>query len=295
MAEKCTLCPRKCGVDRDVSLGVCGVGNELKIAKVMLHMWEEPSISGKRGSGAIFFSGCSLGCVYCQNREISHTGMGKTVSTRELADIMLDLQARGAHNINLVTPTHYSHKIKEAISTVRDKLKIPVVYNTSGYELCEEIEGLRGYVDVFLVDIKYFSPELSKKYSGASDYYERASQALLKMLELCPSVVLDGEGMIKSGVILRHLVLPSLRADSMAMLSDVAKRVDVSRLKLSLMSQYTPDFCPEQFSELRRRITSFEYDSVIKHAVSLGYDGYIQDKSSSNKVYTPDFGEYFSN
>lgn len=295
MAEKCTLCPRKCGADRDVSLGVCGVGNELKIAKVMLHMWEEPSISGKRGSGAIFFSGCSLGCVYCQNREISHTGMGKTVSTRELADIMLDLQARGAHNINLVTPTHYSHKIKEAISTVRDKLKIPVVYNTSGYELCEEIEGLRGYVDVFLVDIKYFSPELSKKYSGASDYYERASQALLKMLELCPSVVLDGEGMIKSGVILRHLVLPSLRADSMAMLSDVAKRVDVSRLKLSLMSQYTPDFCPEQFSELRRRITSFEYDSVIKHAVSLGYDGYMQDKSSSNKVYTPDFGEYFSN
>lgn len=295
MAEKCILCPRKCGVDRDVSLGVCGVGNELKIAKVMLHMWEEPSISGKRGSGAIFFSGCSLGCVYCQNREISHTGMGKTVSVRELADIMLDLQARGAHNINLVTPTHYSHKIKEAISVAKDKLKIPVVYNTSGYELCEEIETLRGYVDVFLVDIKYFSPELSKKYSGASDYYERASQALLKMLELCPSVVLDGEGMIKSGVILRHLVLPSLRADSMAMLSDVAKRVDVSRLKLSLMSQYTPDFCPEQFSELRRRITSFEYDSVIKHAVSLGYDGYIQDKSSSNKVYTPDFGEYFSN
>ena len=171
---ECTLCPRECKIDRDLTVGACGVGSEIKIAKVMLHNWEEPPISGTNGSGAIFFSGCPLKCAYCQNKEISHGAKGRTVTVGELADIMLDLQKRGAHNINLVTPTHYSDKIIEALSLIRDELKIPVVYNTSGYEKAEEIVKIADYVSIFLCDIKYFSSELSTKYSKAPSYYKYA-------------------------------------------------------------------------------------------------------------------------
>ncbi|MBQ8545569.1 MAG: radical SAM protein [Clostridia bacterium] len=287
--NKCTLCPRECGIDRAKAMGVCGVGNTIKIAKVMLHHWEEPSISGKNGSGAIFFSGCPLKCVYCQNMDISHEAYGKEASTKELADIMLDLQGKGAHNINLVTPTHYSAQILEALNLAKSELKIPVVYNTSGYEKPEIIKKIAEYVSVFLVDIKYFSPELSKKYSKAENYYENARASLGAMLEARPKCVFDKNGIMTSGVIVRHLVLPSCRHDSMAILEDIAKNFDVSTFKLSLMSQYTPDFCPSDFKELKRRVTSFEYQSVVDYAISLGYDGYIQDKSSATSAYTPDF------
>ena len=287
--DKCTLCPRECKIDRHSTLGACGVGNEIKIAKVMLHMWEEPPISGTNGSGAIFFSGCPLKCVYCQNKEISHGLLGKEVIIAELADIMLDLQEKGAHNINLVTPTHFSDGILEALSLVRGKLRIPVVYNTSGYEKAEEIEKIGEDVSVFLTDIKYFSQELSSKYSRAKDYYERAKEAFAKMLSLQPKCVYDESGIMTNGVILRHLVLPSHRHDSIAILEDIAKSFDVSSFKLSLMSQYTPDFCDESVKELRRRVTSFEYQSVLDCAISLGYDGYFQDKESASKEYTPNF------
>lgn len=287
----CTLCPRKCGVDRKTKVGFCGAGDEIRVARTMLHMWEEPCISGTRGSGAIFFSGCVLKCAYCQNRDISHRISGEVLSIRALADKMLDLQARGAHNINLVTPTHYADKIRAALDMIRGELEIPVVYNTGGYESVSEIDKMAGYVDVFLTDIKYCSPELSRRYSLADNYYEMARESLLKMLELCPECDFDGDGIMRRGVILRHLVLPSHRRDSIKILEDIARSCDISKLKLSLMSQYTPDFYEGESEALKRKITTFEYQSVVNRALELGYDGYIQEKSSANKKYTPDFSE----
>lgn len=286
---KCKLCPRRCNVDRTKQPGFCGVGDEIRIAKIMLHHWEEPPISAKNGSGAIFFSGCPLKCVYCQNKKISHGALGEGYSVRALADAMLSLQAQGAHNINLVTPTHYSDKIRDSLDLIRGELKIPVVYNTGGYESAEEIEKMAGYVDIFLTDIKYFSSEYSKKYSLAPSYFEHALSALKAMLKIAPECVFDENGVMKGGVILRHLVLPTLRKDSIKILEDVAENCDISKLKLSLMSQYTPDFCPNEYTELKRKITSFEYQSVVNRAIELGYDGYIQDKSSASVGFTPDF------
>ena len=288
---KCTLCPRECGADRDNARGYCGCDDTIKIAKVMLHKWEEPPISGKNGSGAIFFSGCPLKCVYCQNMDISHGGGGYEVTVGRLAEIFLMLQAKGAHNINLVSPTQYGDKIRLAIDLVRDRLEIPIVYNTGGYEKASEIEKMRGYVDVFLTDIKYFSSELSEKYSKAPDYFEKASEAFLKMTEICPECIFDENGLMKKGVILRHLVLPSHRGDSIKILESVAEMCDISKIKLSLMSQYTPDFYKGDIIALKRKITTFEYNTVVKRAMDLGYDGYIQEKSSASSIYTPNFTE----
>ena len=285
----CQLCPRECGVDREKSAGVCGTSNTIRVAKAMLHMWEEPPISGKNGSGAIFFSGCPLKCVYCQNKEISHGLKGKDVTVKELADIMLDLQKNGAHNINLVTPTHFSDGIIKALELIKDELKIPVVYNTSGYEKPEEILKIADYVSVFLIDIKYFSPEISKKYSKAENYYEYANASFETMLKLQPKCVFDENGIMTNGVIMRHLVLPSCRRDSIALLEDIASSFDVSTFKLSLMSQYTPEFCDESVKELCRRVTSFEYQSVLDRVIALGYDGYFQEKDSASAKYTPNF------
>ena len=287
--SECYLCPRNCGVDRKTKLGTCGMGTEIKIAKVMLHMWEEPSISGTNGSGAIFFSGCPLKCVYCQNKEISHGLKGEAITVEHLAEIMLELQEKGAHNINLVTPTHYADQIKAALSLVRGKLKIPVVYNTSGYESAEQIEKIAEYVSVFLTDIKYFSPELSKKYSACRDYYLRAKESFGAMLKAKPNCTFDENGIMTSGVILRHLILPGARKDSIKILEDIAFSFDVSTFKLSLMSQYTPDFCEKSHPELCRRVTSFEYSSVLERACELSYDGYMQERESATKKFTPDF------
>lgn len=288
---KCTLCPRECGVERSEKNGYCGVGDKIRVAKSMVHRWEEPPISGTEGSGAIFFSGCPLKCVFCQNSDISHEAYGKELSVEELADMMLSLQKSGVHNINLVSPTQYSDKLRASIDLIRDKLEIPVVYNTGGYEKASEIEKMAGYVDVFLTDIKYFSSELSMSYSGASDYFERALEAFLRMLDIAPRCELDENGIMKRGVILRHLVLPSHRADSIKILESVAEKCDISKIKLSLMSQYTPDFYTGENKALKRKITTFEYQSVVDRAVELGYDGYIQEKSSANRKYTPKFKE----
>ena len=285
----CTLCPRKCNIDRKISRGVCGTPDEIIISKVMLHKWEEPCISGKNGSGAIFFSGCPLKCVYCQNKKISHSCVGNSVSTKELAGIMLDLQSKGAHNINLVTPTHYIDKIADALSSIKDELRIPVVYNTSGYESVDSLSKIADHVSVFLTDIKYFSSEASHKYSRASDYYQVAKEAFGAMLKIAGAPKYNADGMMTRGVILRHLVLPSLRRDSIAIFEDIAKDFDTSSFVLSLMSQYTPDFCDDSFPELKRRLTTFEYNSVLSRVCELGYSGYMQDFSSSTASYTPDF------
>ncbi|MBQ4109018.1 MAG: radical SAM protein [Clostridia bacterium] len=287
--KNCTLCPRKCNIDRKISRGMCGAPDEIIISKVMLHKWEEPCISGKNGSGAIFFSGCPLKCVYCQNKKISHFCVGNSVSTEELANIMLDLQSKGAHNINLVTPTHYVDKIADALSSIKGELKIPVVYNTSGYESVGSLSKVADHVSIFLTDIKYFSPEASQNYSRAGDYYSVAKEAFGAMLKIAGEPKYDENGMMRRGVILRHLVLPSLRRDSIAILEDVAKDFDVSSFVLSLMSQYTPEFCDNEFPELKRRLTTFEYNSVLSRAKELGYTGYMQDFSSSTSAYTPDF------
>ncbi len=286
---KCTLCPRKCEADRSNSVGYCLSGDKIKIAKVMIHNWEEPCVSGSRGSGAIFFSGCPLKCVYCQNKEISHGGAGQEITTERFAALMLELQDRGVHNINLVSPTQYADKIRDAIDLIRPKLKIPVVYNTGGYELISEIEKMSGYVDVFLTDMKYYSSELSNKYSKAPDYYEKAIEAFKAMLKIAPECIFDNDRIIKKGIILRHLILPSCRKDSIKILENVAEICDVSNIRLSLMSQYTPDFYEGEYTELKRRVTTFEYESVLKRAIELGYDGYLQERSSASSAFTPDF------
>lgn len=300
----CNLCPRKCNTDRNNHTGWCKTGDKLKIAKTMLHMWEEPclttqqtdaatsyTIPKKQGSGAIFFCGCPLKCVYCQNRDISHEGNGQEYTVEELANEMLKLQKMGACNINLVTPTHFSDKIRKSLDLIKSELKIPVVYNTSGYELTSEIEKMAGYVDIFLTDIKYFSSEHSQKYSKARDYYKIAKSALSAMLRIAPECIYSKDGIMKKGVIVRHLVLPNLRKDSIAILEDLKSSFDISSFKLSLMAQYTPEFCQEEYKELKRKITTFEYESVVNKAVELGFDGYIQDKSSSSVKYTPKFKE----
>lgn len=285
----CNSCPRNCGVDRERGLGVCGVGEKIKVAKIMHHEWEEPPISGNRFSGTIFFSGCPLSCVYCQNAPISQECLGEEMTEGELAEAMLRLQSEGAHNINLVSPTQFSSGIRGALDLIRNELKIPIVYNTGGYEKADEIEKMSGYVDIFLTDIKYYSSDASRKYSKAGDYFEYAIEAFGKMLEIAPECVFDDEGIMQGGVILRHLVLPNLRGDSIRILEEVKNRFDVTKFKLSLMSQYTPEFCDDKYSELKRRITTFEYQSVVKKATELGYDGYIQEKESASVRFTPKF------
>ena len=289
----CTLCPRGCGADRVRTFGFCREGREARVAKIMLHHWEEPCISGDEGdagSGAIFFSGCSLMCVYCQNRAISRGGSGKETAPRRLADEMLRLRDLGALNINLVTPTHFTDRIKEALDLVKDRLGIPVVWNTSGYEKPETVSSLDGYVDVFLTDFKYVSRELSSKYSHAADYADCAAASLREMVKITGAPRLEGR-LLKRGVIVRHLVLPGCSRDSVEVLRRVAGEVGAKNVLLSLMSQYTPSFLGEGYPELSRKITTFEYERALAEAESLGFDGYMQSKSSATSAFTPDFGE----
>ena len=289
----CLLCPRRCGVDREAGeLGFCGSPAELLVARAALHPFEEPPISGTRGSGTVFFSGCSLRCIFCQNSAIRTQDSGKRVTVAEFCDIMRALKEQGAHNINLVTPTHYADKIAEALKRVKRELGLPVVWNCGGYECVETLRMLEGLVDVYLPDFKYVSPKLAGEYSAAPDYAEVATAALAEMHRQTGAVTLDGDGMMTRGVLVRHLVLPGSRADSMAVLSRIAETVPVGEVRLSLMRQYTPDFAPRSGPKaLLRRVTSFEYDSVMQHAVDLGFEGYFQTKESADKAYTPDFGK----
>lgn len=287
----CSLCPRACNADRTEHLGVCRMPNTVHIARADLHRWEEPPISGTQGSGTVFFSGCTLRCVFCQNRVISHDGGGKEISIRALGEKMLALQSKGAHNLNLVTGTQFVPQILEALREIRSDLYIPVVWNTSGYETEETVDALSEFVSVWLPDFKYASGDLSARLSGARDYPEVAARAIRRMYEHAGAFTADPDGICTSGVLVRHLVLPGQRKDSLAVLDRLREIVPPTDVRLSLMWQYTPEFLPEgaEYDTLRRRVTSFEYDSVRKHALSLGFTGFEQDRSAATKAYTPDF------
>lgn len=288
----CSQCPRNCKVDRaDGKIGFCGVTDQLMIARAALHPWEEPPISGTNGSGTIFFSGCNLRCVFCQNRDISHSAVGTPNTVDELADTMVRLRDAGAHNINLVTPTHYTVQILGALEKVKPNLGIPIVWNSGGYESVETLRRLDGLVDIYLPDCKYLSPTLSETYSAAPDYFTVAKQALREMLrQTAGQLQFDKQGMLLRGVIVRHLILPGCRSDSIALLDALADAFGTSDYLLSLMHQYTPDFamhCP--YNNLHRRLTTFEYRSVLEHAADLGFQGFSQTASAATAAFTPVF------
>ena len=287
--ENCMLCPRKCGADRTSGRGYCGATSETRVARIMLHEWEEPCISDLKGSGAVFFSGCNLRCSYCQNRSISFAVTGRSPTDRELADEFLSLAAKGAHNINLVTATPYLPAVISALADAKARgLDVPVVYNTGGYETEDAVRALAPLVDVWLPDFKYASSALAAKYSHAADYPETAFAAISLMVSLAGAPVFGADGMIKRGVIVRHLVLPGCREDSAEVVRRIAS-LGTDRVLLSLMRQYTPEFADES-CDLKRRVTAFEYNSVLREAAALGLRGYSQSASSATSAYTPDFG-----
>lgn len=293
----CTLCPRACGADRAAGqTGLCGAGDTLRAARAALHHWEEPCLSGDpeapTGSGTVFFSGCALGCCYCQNYGISQEGQGYPLTEARLAEIFLELQAKGAKNINLVTATQWLPWVLPALDSARRRgLRLPVVYNTGGYETVQTVQALAGYVDIWLTDFKYDSPALAAELSRAGNYPAVADRALRAMLRQTGAPVYDPEGYLRRGVIVRHLVLPGQAADSQAVLRRLAavRRQEKVPFLLSLMSQFTPFYHAADHG-LGRRITSYEYRKVVDAALALGLtDGYMQEKSSAREEYTPPF------
>jgi len=290
--SSCNLCPRKCGANRiKGEIGFCGASDKLKIARSDLHFWEEPCISGDAGSGTVFFSHCTLKCVYCQNYDISTKNQGRFVTETELADFFLELQGKGALNINLVTPTHYVPQIVEAFKIAKEKgLTLPVLYNTSGYENPETLELLRGYVDIFLPDFKYFSQDLAKKYSDAKNYPEVVKKAIDKMFRLVGKCEFDENGIIKKGVIVRHLMLPEQEEDSKKILEYLYKTYG-DDIYISIMSQYTPlSTLPKEFPELATPIDMEVYDKVLDFAVDLGIENaFVQEGESVSESFIPEF------
>ncbi len=288
--DNCTLCPRNCGVNRNIQKGYCGAGSDIIAAKAYLHQWEEPCISWKNGAGTIFFSGCSLHCCYCQNNYISNKLYGKKLSANQLADVMLRLQEQGADNIELVTPTHFVPQIIKALDIVKHRLCIPVIYNTGGYETLQTINMLNGYIDIYLPDIKYYSSEISLNYSNAADYFEYASEAVKAMTNQVGQLKYNEHGGLLKGTIIRHLVLPGNRHDSMKIIDWISANLDKETYLMSIMNQYTPfDFIPDKYSELHRKLTKMEYKSVTAHAERLGINGFTQEASSANERYVPEF------
>lgn len=281
--NKCLLCPNNCGADRTKTTGLCGEDDKIRIAKFYLHKFEEPFISGKNGSGTVFFCGCSLRCAFCQNYELSCAKRGKVFSVSELADVFKKLEDDGANNINLVTPTHYADKIISALKIYRPK--IPVVYNTHGYEKTDCLKKIDPFVDVYLPDLKFYSPALSERYTGKSDYFEKAINAL-KFMTDSKRLSFDNDGNMVSGVCVRHLVLPMNVEDSKKVIDGFLPFKD--KAYLHVMSQYTPFGDLENFPELSRRITRREYDSVIDYAVSSGIENLLFQKlSSAKEIYIP--------
>ncbi|MBE6571030.1 MAG: radical SAM protein [Ruminococcaceae bacterium] len=287
---KCRLCPRNCGADRQKSNGFCKSGALSSVARADLHMWEEPCISGDRGSGTVFFSGCSLRCVFCQNHEISHTPYGQELSDDALARVFLHLRDKGAHNINLVNPTHFAKNIINALRMVKKELGIPVVWNSGGYEKRETISSLCGLVDIFLPDLKYVSPSVSGKYSSAPDYFDYAKDALAEMFSLVGYPEFDADGIMTRGVLVRHLVLPSNVDETKKVIDYLAQNYDTEKLYVSLMCQYFPTHKAFDFPEISRRLTTLEYQKVLKYAAEKGIvNGFCQEKSSAKQEYVPQF------
>lgn len=285
--EKCNLCPRKCGVDRTKTKGYCKVGADVTLARAGLHFWEEPCISGLGGSGAVFFTGCNLGCVYCQNRIISSGNVGKEISVTRLREIFSELIFDGADNINLVTPTHFIPEIAKALG--EEKLPVPVVYNTSSYEEVDSLKMLDGLVDIYLPDLKYIDSALSKKLSKAEDYAKKAVPAIKEMLRQTGRPTFDEDGMLQKGIIIRHLVLPGYLENTYDVLDCVSENFKDKAL-FSLMSQYTPPQEPLPYTSLNRRLSEEEYEKAVDYMYLSGIDnGFVQELSSAKEEYTPDF------
>lgn len=291
----CTACPRECGIDREHIKGSCGVKAESRITRAALHMWEEPCISGTRGSGTIFFSGCNLQCVFCQNAAISRDGdLGVAVTEQGLADTMLHLESLGAHNINLVTPVPHYNVIASAIVLAKDKgLSIPIVYNTNAYEKAESLKMFDGLVDIYLPDLKYVSPKLSSMFSGASDYFEYASSAIDEMYRQCGNICLDTDGIANRGVLIRHLILPCCVDEARRVMNYVVSRY-TNKAYFSLMSQYYPCGRALEMKYINRKLTSRERNQAIEHAESLRLENvYLQGLTSADCAFTPNFDNYF--
>lgn len=289
--SNCTLCPRKCPVDREAGeTGFCRAGAEITVARAALHHWEEPCISGGRGSGTVFFTHCNLRCVFCQNWEISQEGKGKEIALERLVEIFLELQAGGAHNINLVSPTPYIPQIADAIIKARaGGLSIPIVYNSNAYESVGALKQLEGLVDVYLPDLKYTDETLSKRYSAAKDYFAWASKAILEMFRQVGEPAFDDEGLITRGLIIRHLILPGRVEDSKRVIDWISQNLPQG-VYVSLMAQYTPVYKVDRFPELQRTLTAGEYDEVVDYFISLGLEnGFIQEMESVGTHFTPDF------
>ena len=282
----CAICPRRCMARRDAQAGegFCGLPATPVVARAGLHLWEEPCVSGARGSGAVFFSGCVLRCVYCQNHAISHENFGKSVSVERLREIFWELIGQGAHNINLVSPTPFAPAIREALA---EPLPVPVVWNTGGYERVETLRSLEGKVQVWLPDLKYVDSGLSRDLSGAADYFGAASAAIREMVRQTGDYVLE-DGLLKRGVLIRHLMLPGQLENTKAVLDWVAETFRPGQVLLSLMAQYTPQ--PGAEGLLSRRVTGAEYRAALRYMENLGItDGYCQDAASARAEYTPDF------
>ena len=289
--KECRVCPRNCGADRlSDKKGFCRAGAEIILARAALHMWEEPCISGKEGSGAVFFSGCSLGCKFCQNRQISRGQTGKKVTADRLADIFLELQQQKANNINLVTAGHFLPQVAEAIEKSRNRgLQIPVVYNSSGYEKSEMLKLLEGLVDIYLPDFKYMDPELAEQYSYARDYPEVAKEALKEMVRQTGTPEFDRRGIMKKGVIVRHLLLPGHVKDSRRVLEYLLSTYG-KEIYISLMNQYTPMPAMKDDPRLSRKVTDREYQRLIDYGLQLGLEnGFIQEGETAKASFIPEF------
>ncbi len=289
MNKQCTLCPHKCKVDRNINIGRCKAGDKIEIGGTSLHKFEEPCISGKNGSGTVFFSKCNLNCVFCQNYEISNLGNGKQIEVEELSNIFLKQQEKNAENINLVSPTIYADKIVEAIKIAKEKgLKIPIIYNTNGYENIETLKKLDGYIDVYLPDLKYYYEELAIKYSKVQNYFKIATEAIKEMYKQVGSPKFDENGMIKKGLIIRHLVLPNNLDNSKKVLKWIKENID-EKVYVSIMTQYFPTYKAQEYQEINRKINREEYVEIENYIYDLGIEnGYMQDFSEENEEqYVP--------
>ncbi|MBP2071110.1 radical SAM protein [Thermoanaerobacterium butyriciformans] len=289
-SQVCNICPRNCNIDRSTKVGFCGMSSEIHVAKAYLHEWEEPCISGSRGSGTVFFTGCNLRCVFCQNYKISQENFGVSISPEKLVDIFINLEKTGAHNINLVTPTIFVPKIKEAIIIARNNgLSIPIVYNSNAYESVESLRSLEGLIDIYLPDLKYYSDEVAVKYSNAPHYFEYATKAILEMYRQVGNPVFDSDGIMKKGIIIRHLILPGKLDETKRILKWIKDNLS-NEVYVSLMGQYTPFYNANKYQELNRRISNREYEEAIEYFFEIGLEnGFVQDDESASESFIPDF------
>lgn len=287
--KKCEICPHKCGIDRtNHKIGRCKSKDTVKVALSSIHHFEEPCISGERGSGTVFFSNCNLSCVFCQNYEISQLGVGKEISIERLAEIFIEQQEKGVHNINLVSPTSYAVQIKEALKLAKSKgLNIPIIYNTNGYENRETIKMLKGYIDVYLPDLKYAENELAKKYSKIDNYFEIATSAIKEMYDQVGKAELDANGMIKKGIIIRHLILPNHTENSQKVLKWISQNMPKD-IMISIMAQYFPTYQAKEIKDLNRKLTRNEYKRIENFLYTTNLEnGYLQELGEKEENYVP--------